>query len=375
MRKALAIAFLGFIFLVPLSTKAAVFRASESGIENIAKDQSLRNAYVAGSTVNVDGDIQKDLYVAGSTINLNGQVEDDLAAVGNSINVRGGIGGSARIAGSSINIDGDVQEDLLAAGSEVTISDNSRIFGDLIFAANKGEIRGDIDGDVKLTGSEIVISGTIRGNVLAKDVSKLTVKDTAVISGKLTYHSPNEANIESGSQIAGGVEYSKTTSGWDGWRDYSRKMSITFMLYQAVGSILLLLLFAFMAPKLARRFLDTSFGEAFRNLWMGLIVLIVTPILSLILLAISFKLAIIAMLIYILFLMLASSFSALLVGSWVIKNFRRSADYAIDWQSIVVGVILVTILSLVTFVGPIFLFVIMLISLGALLKLCYDGLK
>ena len=262
---------------------------------------------------------------------------------------------------------------MLAIGNEVILTDKSIVGTDLLLLVDKAQINGQVGRNAKLIGSEIIISGKIAGDVLIKDVQKLSITKDAVINGKLTYSSPNQAQIENGAVISGAVDYRKTNA-QNNWKSMANRTSSAITLYSIIGSILLLLLFVYLAPKNSQRFLDNSITEAFRNLWWGLLILIVTPILAIILLAISFKLTAILFLAYILLLMLASTFSALIAGAWLIKNFSRDEVYKADWRAAIAGVIVLAMLSFIPVAGPVLAFLLMLISLGSLSKLLSDGI-
>lgn len=367
---------LGLAIILPISVKAAYFQSSNSGIQTIKEGQNLRNAYLAGSTINVDGDIQKDLFIAGSTLNINGKVEDDLVAAGNTIFLKGPVGGSARVAGSTISIDSSIGEDLLMAGGDITLSGKTKISHDLILAANRAEIGGEVDGNVKLVGSNITISGIIKGDLSAKDVTNLKITKDAQILGKLTYSSPNQAVIEDGAKVVGVVDYSKTTTkDWTGWKNRAQKMSLGFTLYQMLGTIILLFLLVYLAPKMVKRYVDESFDSAFKNLWVGLLALIIIPIVSVIFIAISFQITLVLMLVYTLSLIIASSFAVLLIGSWTLKALKNSSEYNTKWESIVMGALVAILLSFVPFVGSTLLFVVMLIAFGSILTSSHNSLK
>lgn len=361
------------ILLMPMTASAAYLRASNSNSETIGTDQNPKNAYIAGSNLTIDAKVQKDLNIAGSNLTINGSVENNLMAAANVVTVKGSVGDSLRVAGADISIDNTIGGDALIAGNNITLSEKSKVDGDLLAVGNRIELKGTVLGAVKMIGSNVIISGKVTGDVYLRDVQNLTITKDAVISGKLTYYSQNQANIESGGAV-GSIDYHNIQGQDKPWSSYSKGASMTYSLYQIIGSILLLLLLIFIAPKNARKFVEYSHKEIFRNLWWGLLILIVTPVISVLLIAISFKLSAILFLAYILALILASVFSALLAGSWLLKTLGKVEAFPIDWQSVILGVLILALLSFVPILGSLILFMLLLIALGSLAKLTYDGI-
>lgn len=375
MKKISALVLLAVFLILPMSVKAAYLDATKDGNRTISADQVIKNGYIVGSNLNIDANTQKDLFTAGSSININGSVQNSLMAAGNSLDINGPVGDSVRVAGADITIENSIGGDALLAGNHVVLGDKSVIDGDLLMAANSGEIKGLISGDARIVGSDIIISGTITGDVVLRDVKNLTVTKDAVINGKLTYYSPNQAVIEDGAITKGSVDYHYIQTQGNSWKPFAQKATAVFTLYQIIGTILLLLLFIFISPKISTKFVEYSFKEAFKNFWWGLLVLIVAPVMALILLAISFKLTVIIFLAYFLLISLASVFSALLVGSWFLKTFNKGTEFPVNWQSIVLGVLIMTILGYLQIVGGVAMFALLFIALGSLAQLSYEGIS
>ncbi len=378
MKKVLiTIAFM-MVVVLPVSVRAAFLEAADDvngGIENISKDQNVENAYLAGETINVDGDVKKDLIAAGSVINVNGKVEDDLIAAGSSLNIKNSIGGSARVVGSTITISENINEDLFAAGAEILISEKAKVAGDFIFMSGKTDIKGEVGGSIKAIGGDVVISGKVKGDILLRNINKLVVEDTAEVSGKIVYYSPNEALIESGAKIVGGVQYNKIDQQLDSWGSYAKKMTWGITLYQIIGSLLLLLIFIYFAPKISKKIVEEFYANSLLNMGWGIVTFIVLPIVSLILLALSFKLTIVLMLFYSLYMVLGSTFTSLAAGSWAWKSITKAQEYEVNWQSVLLGVVLTTLLSFVPIIGSFALFVLLIISFGVLIRLTFVSLR
>ncbi len=374
-RVLIGLAFL-VIGLLPITAKAAFFGAGDAqGVENITVDQSVSNAYLAGSTINVDGNVKKDLVAAGSTININGQVEDGLIIAGSTINLKNSVGGSARVAGSIINISNLIGGDLLVAGSDIIVTENAKIAGDLLLAAAKANIKGEISGNIRAVGGDITISGKVKGDVILRNVNKLVITDTAEITGKVTYYSPNQATIGGSAKVPGGVEYNKIEDQWNNWKSYTEKMTWSYTFYQILGSLILLLLLIYFMPKISKKIIDDFFVSCNANIGWGIVIFLLLPIASLILIALSFKITAVLMLVYALYLALASTFGSLIVGSWSWKKITKASDYEVTWQTVLLGVALTAIASFIPIIGHAVLFALTVITFGTMIRMTVTSLR
>ncbi|MFA4995615.1 MAG: polymer-forming cytoskeletal protein [Patescibacteria group bacterium] len=364
--KKLFVLLLGLLVLAPTMVFAAEFRSSKEADATvvIGKNEVLKNLYVAGNTVNVDGEIKSDLVAAGSTVVINNKIEDDLLAAGGTLNIKGDIGKNARVAGGSVSVSGKIGQDLTVAGNSVDLDKNSEIDGDLIIAGSLVNINGNIKGKVYASGEKISINGEISGDVVIKNVSDLTIGDNAKINGKLSYSSPNEANISSNASITGSVDYKEISTGEHVWKS----MRATEVIYSILISFITLLVLVLMFPKPAKSVVESAFKNYWAKIGWGLLTIIIVPIASIFLMVtiIGIKLAIIVCLIYGLLLLLSTLLSPLVAGSYIIKLIKKDKDLKVDWLSALVGVVSLTLISLVPIIGWVTIVLLFLLSLGIL---------
>ncbi|MFC1861408.1 hypothetical protein ACFLYL_03965 [Chloroflexota bacterium] len=167
---------------------------------NVASEEVVDgDLYVAGRTIVIDGTINGDVFGAGQTITINGNVNGGVTIAGQTVTINGRVTHGARLAGQTITVSGNIGRDLLAGGSTLDITSTANIVRDFVFGTGTSRIDGHINGNILGGGGEITIAD---GNVRL-EVDKLTIASTANIQGSLAYSSENEANIQSGAQIAG----------------------------------------------------------------------------------------------------------------------------------------------------------------------------
>lgn len=364
--KKLFVLLFGLLIMMPTMVFAAEFRSSKEANATvvIGKNEVLKNLYVAGNTVNVDGEVKSDLVAAGGTVDVNNNIEDDLLAAGGTLNIRGDIGKNARIAGGSIYVSGKIGQDLIIGGNSINLDKNSEIDGDLISAGSVVSINGNVKGKVYASGEKISINGQIDGDIVIKNVSDLTIGDSAKINGKLSYSSPNEANISSGASIVGGVDYKKISTGEHVWE----AMRATEILYGILMSFIALLVLVLMFPKPAKSVVESAFKNYWAKIGWGLFILLVVPIISIFLMItiIGIKLAVIVCLTYGLLLLISTLLFPLIAGSYIIKLFKKDKDLRVDWLSALVGVVSLTLIGFIPIIGWITVAFLFLLSLGIL---------
>jgi len=356
---------IGILLLLPFAARAAEFNVPADGTVTIA--QPAKNIYVAGNAITTEAKIAGDMVAAGNSININNDIDHSIIAVGQNISLRGKVGQNARLGGNTITISSEVGEDLQAAGNSIVLSKSATVGGDAMLAGSVVTIDGTINGWFKGAAETITINGEVKGDVKV-DANNVIVGDKAVIGGKLTYKSNTTAQIANGAKITGGVDFQQRT-GYDNTfvRILMTEVLTLALLVKLIGSVILLLLLIYLLPKFSRELLGAGAAQPWMKLGIGLIALIVTPITALLLLisTIGAPIAILVGLLYALMLILAAHYGTLLIGQYTLKLFKKG-EVKLDWQTAVVGVVAVTILAFIPFIGPLAVFAALLMCLGSL---------
>ena len=369
MKKIFIVLALSLAVLVPPAvTLAAEFRTSENGSVDLLKDQSAKNLYIAGNTVNVSGTAKGDLTVAGNTLNLNGPVEDSLFAVGNIINLSGIVNKNARIAGSSINIISSIKEDLIVGAAALTISPEATIGGDLIAGVGDLSLSAPVSGNVKISGSEIIIDSKINGDVTVYATKGLILGDKANIGGSLTYRSPEEAQISSSAVVSGKTDYTKMETKSYTENNFAGALGIFGFLGFLMG-LALLLFVVYLLPKSSLDLVKNTLDSFWSNLGWGFLISIAGPI-ALIIIAstiLGLKIAGILFLLYLGFIIVSSIFATLAIGAQILKWIQKK-DYCVDWLTILIGTFASLIISLIPVMGGLIIWLVSAAVLGQLVK-------
>ena len=186
--------------------------------------------YVFANEVVVDGTLRGDLVAFGGKITVNGTVEGDLIAAGQSVEIGGTVDDDTRIAGQTLVLrdNARVSDDLIAASYGLESEPDSTVGGTLLYAGFQALLAGTVDEDLKGALNALELSGEVGRDVdvevdgedgepppfvfapgaqgqIPTVESGLTLTDSALVGGDLTYESSTEAQISPDAQIGGEV--------------------------------------------------------------------------------------------------------------------------------------------------------------------------
>lgn len=371
---------LAFVFCLSLSpVVAAEFRVAEdNGNISVGPDETVKNLYTAANNVTIDGAIEKSLYAAGRLIIVNGNVENDLNVGGETIMIRGEVGGTVHAGGNNVIIESKINDDLFIGGGNITLTKSASVGGDLFIAGGTIDIHAPVAGNIRISGGEVTINSKVDGQVEI-DAGTLRLGHQAELAQNLTYRSSKRAEIADGATILGTIDFDQTQI-----KKFGKVL--------AVGTLFGILTFAFLLKLLIyiasgliliylfRNIVEPTVKESLTKFWpslgIGFAALILTPIISIILLVtmIGVWLAGFLMAAYILLILLSLPLASISFGSWLMKMFNKKSSYAINWQTVVVGVIVISIVAIIPVVGWLVAFVFMLISFGALVRLIHKSM-
>jgi len=368
MKKVFAVFFVVFMVLVlPITALAAEFRVSDNnaGSADLAKDETAKNLYAAGNTVNVSGTTEGDLVVAGNTLNLSGPVEDGLFAAGANINLSGKVGHNARVGGSNVSLSNTTEGDLFVGGGMLNLTNQAKVGGDFFAGVGTLTMSGEIAGRASIAGGDITINGPINGD-LKVDANKLTLGDKAVINGRLIYRAPVEATISKSAVVKGATDYTKTAVKNENYH-YSKSVLGIFGFFGLIMGLALLFVIVYVLPKTSYNLVAQTLDNFWANLGWGFLTFAVAPT-ALIIVAITMvglKLAGVLALFYIAYFLIACTFATLVIGSQVLKWFEKK-ELRVDWATILIGMLGVIILGLIPVLGSLIIFAVGLSVLGQL---------
>jgi cytoskeletal protein CcmA (bactofilin family) len=333
----------------------AVF-AQEFGEEVRLSGQLGDDIYTAGGNVYSSATINGDLVASGGQIDINGDIAADAMIAGGNISLKANVGDDARIAGGQINIDAEIGDDLLVAGGQITVSNGSTIHGQAMISGGLLDIAGNIDHDLYAAGGEVIISGHIKGNVQVTS-EQLTIRETAVIDGNLSYSSPNEFKRYEGATIHGSISYKPTE-----WEEYEGHGIFPLVLL-AISALFIFFVF----PRFSHATSGTIAQQFWPSIGMGVVMFLVVPFLAIFSMAIVvglwIGLALLAL--YPVLLLLGSVQGIICSGEYLARLVKMDiAKTSLRIVSILVTVVLLGLLQQVPILGGLTTFVILLVGMG-----------
>jgi cytoskeletal protein CcmA (bactofilin family) len=407
--------------LITASTAWAVETRSGDSVV-IGPDEVIDDdLYVTANNVVIDGTIRGDLVAFGQSITVDGTVEDDLIAAGRSVEIGGMVEDDARIAGQTLLLGegARVDDDLIAAGFSLQNEADSAVGGTLLYAGYQALLQGTVDEDVSVAANGLELGGEVGANVDAEVDGEdggpppflfaqqatapavdpgLTLTDSAVVGGNLTYESSTEARIDPGAQIEGDVIGEERPAAEAEEDAYTFADAVFDNLRSLVALLLVGLILIWIAPNWVRRRAGTVLDRPLASLgWgvlglvaflaLGVAILLATLVLAVILglltlgglVALIVGLGLVAEVVLVLIFWISTNYLAQIVVSFLAGLLLVEAVRP-GWGSgrvlpLVVGLILYVILRAIPVLGLIVGLAVVLLGLGALFHWVWTKLR
>jgi cytoskeletal protein CcmA (bactofilin family) len=365
------------IFAIMLLMPSFVFAATFGQADDYtlpSTEITPGNHYAAGANVNIDGEVNGDLIAAGGNVYINNNVTSDATLAGGNLFINGEIGEDLRIGGGNISIFSNVNGELMAGAGIVKIGSKAVIGKDAHIGGGQLIIDGEFAGDLTLAGDEVVFNGQAVGNVFI-DAPMITLGENARIDGALHYKT-KEAIQGLSAIVAGEITFEQIITKHDGDdKNYLAGLIGGMMIFR----FLMTLAFAFIIFAIFKKYTTDTIEHSIKKFGMsllaGLIVVIVTPIISILLLItlLGAPFTVILVSYAVILSVLAKILASMMLGTLVFKVFKKKN--IVNWWTILVGVILMQFVILIPIFGWIFALVLFLTSVGVLFFQTVDGLK
>ena len=217
------------------------------GAETVVVDGTIKGDLFTGAAfVTINGTIEGDLFTGAQNVTINGTVEGDVMAFAQSIVVNGTIGDDLRSGAAAMQLGPDAKlgDDLLFGGASLEAKDGSSIGGDIVVGGGQVLVAGDTEGDILAGTGAFELSGNVGGSVKAYVDSStegermppmsygpsmnisipyvapgITIDKTASIGGDLSYTAYNEMTFPAG-VVAG--ETLRVEPSYEEYNNYER---------------------------------------------------------------------------------------------------------------------------------------------------------
>ena len=313
-----------------------------------------------GGVVRIDADetYQGNLDAAAGSVVIAGTVDGDVSAAAGSVIVAesGQVTGSLDAAAGSVVIEGTVDGDVTVGAASLELREGSRVGGSVEAGAAEVLIDGGIDGDATVGADTLQIGAPAEiGGSLTYDAEEFLLSDDATVSGTVIR---DESLSVGGPDVFGSGAELPSIPAWIG------------TLYGALVNLLLGAVLLLVAPQFARDVVATGRSRTARSAGVGVLALVGIPIALFLLLftIIGIPLSLAGFVVFGLLLWVTSVYGMIVLGTWLLSL----ADSANRWLALFVGVVTVTVLDFVPFVGGVVSLLVLLVGLGAFIAAVRD---
>ncbi|MDF1544717.1 MAG: hypothetical protein P1R58_06400 [bacterium] len=259
-----AAALLFFLSLIPGILTATTFEKGDrihiTNIHNIDDD-----LYGFAQNVTIDGYVGGDLVCGGFEVSTSGEIDGSVNVFANIYRHAGEAKQSLRLFSESGWINGYIGRSLLAFASEIHIEQGAEIGEDADLFGSSVTVDGQIGRNLTVHGSRIYLSGVVNGDVHLYG-EKIIISAPATIHGNLTYESTKEAKIDQvGVEILGETKW-VTPDDEDAESDSDQGPAIIVPLSQMLAAFLFGIIMLYMFKRYALvsyKRIKTDFAKSF----------------------------------------------------------------------------------------------------------------
>jgi hypothetical protein len=362
---------------IPAGALAANAPASFSAARSLVDaSTSVGNAYLAGISVVVTVPIKGDLSAVGGNIVSAAAVAGDELLLAGSIDSRAEVSGDFRAVGGNITVEKPIADDLVAFG--LSINDLGRAGGSVFIVALNTTLADGASGPVVIYGNNVSLAGDFASDVKVIASGRVTLAPDTKILGAFSYESPETAAIPASALIIGGTTY--TNISYLPNAGTSRALALVsvwfFLIVRILGALILAGLLAGLFPRLAEQVVGCARTKQTRDilltLLLGFALLVATPIL-LVLLALTFVgigIAILVFIAYAFIVFLSIVYAGILLGGIFARRFARRET--VLWHDGVLGMLALSLIALIPFIGLFIALLLAVFSAGALLLIFFN---
>jgi len=352
---------LALIFAFTLSLGAAEYFGGETIV--IREIDTLHTDVFSGCRIlDVNGNVDGDVFAGCEQITVEGNVKDDVIAGCRVLTVTGTVGDNVIGFAQTIVIDGMVHGDVLAFGGRVRITERAKINGNVYVGAGEFKFEGgQIGGFLKGGAGDANLEGRVNGKVELEVGDIYFGPDYFAKGGtKLKLHKPIEEyevkHMPKDLEVI--VKHENFLAG------------AMFFFWSLFALLIVGMVIVALFRNFSRDYLTFAKTQLGKNIGYGILLLLLTPIAIFILavLILTIPISLILLALYLVLIYLGMAFAALYVGDFVMSFFRKEVTNNGLFLSMLVGVVIVSLLCAVPFIGALFGFIIVSFGMGSLVN-------
>jgi len=359
------IIFFTLIFTLVLSLGAADYRAGDT--ITIREGDTLDTDLFSGCRIlDIHGIVDGDVFSGCERMTVEGYVTDDVLTGCRVLTVTGTVGDNVIGFARTIIIDGEVFGDVIAFGGELRITERAKIHGNVYTGV--GDLRfegGSIGGFLRGGAGDANLQGHVGGDVDLEVGDIYFGPDYFAKKGtRLKTHKPIE-------------DYEIKYLPKDLEVEVAHKemfFATAFFFWSLLSFLIAGMVIVALFKNFSKDYLTFAKSQVGKNIGYGVLLFLLTPlaivILAVLILTIPISLIILAG--YLVLVYLSMAFSALFIGDYIMSFFRKELTNSGLFLSMLIGVILVTVLIYIPFIGGLFGFIIVCFGMGSLVNYIWN---
>ena len=318
----------------------------------------IKELFKTGDNIKIEEELDGTAFIAGDKVELNNKINGIGFVAGNELNINSNqdyIFG----AGSTVNINDNIEKDAFILGEKITIDEKSNLKRDAYIFADTLTIKGNIDRNIYVYATTINIKGTIKGNIVVSALEVNIDKDAKVL-GTLKYN--EDANIKGLRDDITSKTYKISTN------NLTFKEYITNFISSYIHITLLAIVLVFVCEKLFTKSLSITEKLSAKKVatlcGKGFLVLIGVPIIAMMLLfsGAFVSVGVIGAILYGILLYISNIFTAYFLASILDKKiFKKNIN---SYLLMIIGLFIIYVLSMIPIVGGLISFISMLLGIG-----------
>jgi hypothetical protein len=355
--------FAAFLFLAAAQAGFGYYVTVRDEVVLDAERTIDESYYVVGSRIVINGTVDGDLWAIGREVQVNGRVDGTVYAIGWDVSVSGEVGEGVTAAARRVQVSGDLAEDVIVLASDVTVS--TTVPRDVFFIMGQGNILGPVEGGIRAFGRVLLIDAPVDMNVVVW-VRNLFLGNEALLRDGLVYTSGREVTTAPGADVEGSVVRRRPgywmlflfpSADWP-WR------LANFFMQLLVGLVFILLASGWMHYTA-----DSIRVTPGACAGWGAVALIATPVAALVALVtvIGIALAVILMAVYLVAVYLSQIVAGLFLGKLILIRDEPTRDRLMGFASLALGLVILNLIALIPWIGPVLMIAAVIFGLGALL--------
>jgi len=348
--------------LLSLSLPSFALERRHSEFVTVPANETVDDTLLAvGNTVRVEGVVNGDLLAFGRIVEVRGSVKGDLVSFAKRTVVSGTVEGRIYDFSQSLDLDGELGHSLYGWVQSLRVNDRAQVGEGIVAGAGDVSLEGNVKRSATIFAGNTDISGAV-GRDLTMTGGSLTLTDTARIGGDLSARVRHlkDVHIADGATVAGKRDIQVRV----------RKnpfMRPRYYFHQAVwlaGAMLVGWLGLLLFPGFFQATTQLV-GSGWRSLGLGLGVLAGVPVAMVVavITLVGIPVSLMLLVTYLAAIYLAKVWVGAFLGRIILRPTGTTTG---DWLlSLLVGLLILTILGFIPYLGGLIRLVVICLGLGA----------